>query len=81
MFQNKLSLLICFRKKCLLLVRTSTTEKDTEYRSETKNIEFFWCNVCFIFQKIYNSQNILRKIHFYIKSLKHGLPDYFINKQ
>ena len=38
---NKFSLLLCFRKKCPLPLSTSTTEKDTEYRSETKNIKFF----------------------------------------
>ena len=60
----------CFRKKCPTLVRISTSEKDTEYRSERKNIKFFSCNVCFVFKKIGNSQNILRKIHFHIKAIK-----------
>ena len=49
---------------------TSTTEKDTEYRSETKNIKFFLYNVCFIFKKNGNSQNILRKINFQIEAIK-----------
>ena len=30
-----------FQKKCLLLMKTSPTEKDTMYRSKTKNIKFF----------------------------------------
>ena len=41
---------------------TSTIDKDAKYRSETKNIKFFSHNVYFVFQKIGNSQNILRKI-------------------
>ena len=47
---------------------TSTIEKDAKYRSEAKNIKFFSYNVCFVFKKIGNSQNILRKIHFQYKS-------------
>ena len=43
---------------------TSTIEKDAKYRSETKTIQFFSYNVYFVFQKIGNSQNILRKINF-----------------
>ena len=79
--ENKRSLLICFSQKCHILVRTSTTAKDTEYRSEVKNIKFFWHNVCFTLKTISNRQNIWRKIHFHIKANKTGLPDYFINKQ
>ena len=46
--------------------KTSIIEKDAKYRSETKNIQFFSYNVCFVFKKIGNSQNILRKILFHI---------------
>ena len=49
---------------------TSTIEKDAKYRSETKNILFFSYNVYFVFQKIGNSQNMLRKISFHIKAIK-----------
>ena len=49
---------------------TSTIEKDAKYRSETKNIQFFSYNVSFVFEKIGNSQNILRKSHFHIKVIK-----------
>ena len=31
-----------FQKKMPFTSGTSTTEKDTDYRSETKNITFFW---------------------------------------
>ena len=47
---------------------TSTIKKDAKYRSETKNIQFFSYNVYFVFQKIGNSQNILRKINFHMKA-------------
>ena len=49
---------------------TSTIEKGTKYRSETKNIKLFCYNVYFVFQKISNSQNILRKIPFHIRAIK-----------
>ena len=49
---------------------TSTIKKDAKYRSETKNILIFSYNVYFLFQKIGNSQNILRKINFHIKAIK-----------
>ena len=49
---------------------TSTIEKDAKYRSETKNIQFSSYNVYFVFQKIGKSQNIWRKINFYIKAIK-----------
>ena len=53
----------------LYMVRTFITEcRYRQYRSETKNIKFFWYNVCFIIKKNGNSQNILRKIHFQIDS-------------
>ena len=39
--QNKLLLLICFRKKMSFTGKTSTIEKDAKYRSETKIIQFF----------------------------------------
>ena len=55
-YQNKLSLLICFRKKMSFTGETSTIEKDAKYRSVTKNINFFCYNVYFIFQKVGNSQ-------------------------
>ena len=51
-------------------VEISTIEKDVKYRSETKNIQFFSYNVYFVFQKIGNSQNILRKNNFHIKAIK-----------
>ena len=34
------------------------------------NIKFFLYNLCFIFKKIGNSQNIWRNIHFQIKTIK-----------
>ena len=49
---------------------TSTIEEDAKYRSKTKNIQFFSYNVYFVFQKIGNSQSILRKINFHIKAIK-----------
>ena len=49
---------------------TSAIEKDAKYRSETKNVQFFNYNIYFIFQKIGNSKNILRKINFHIKAIK-----------
>ena len=59
---------------------TSTIEKDAKYRSKTKNIQFFSYNVFFVFQKIGNSQNILRKINFHIKAIKARLPVLFFSK-
>ena len=53
-----------------LTCETSTIEKDAKYRSETKNIQFFSYNVYFVYQKIGNSQNMLRKINFHIKAIK-----------
>ena len=59
-----------FQEKMSFTGETSTIEKDVKYRSETKNIQFFSYNVYFVFQKIGNSQNILRKINFQIKAIK-----------
>ena len=53
---------------------TSTSEKDAKYRSETKEYSIFSYNDYFVFQKIGNSQNILRKINFHTKTSKQGLP-------
>ena len=60
-----------FQKEYPLLVRTSTIEKVVERRSETKNIKFFCYDVYFAFQQIDNGQQILRKIHFHMKAIKH----------
>ena len=59
-----------FWEKMFFTGETSTIEKDAKYISETKNIHFFSYNVYFVFQKIGNSQNILRKISFHIKAIK-----------
>ena len=59
-----------FQEKMSFTGETSTFEKDAKYRSETKNIQFFSHNVYFVFQKIGNSKNILRKINFHIKAIK-----------
>ena len=59
-----------FSEKKFFTGETSTIEKDAKYRSKTKNIHFFSYNVYFIFQKIGNSQNILRKISFHTKAIK-----------
>ena len=59
-----------FQEKMSFPCETSTIKKDAKYRSETKNIQFFSYNVYFVFQKIGNSQNILRKINFHIKAIK-----------
>ena len=59
-----------FREKMPFTGETSTIEKDAKYRSKTKSIQFFSYNVYFAFQQIGNSQNILRKISFYIKAIK-----------
>ena len=59
-----------FQEKKAFTGETSTIEKDVKYRSETKNIQLFSYNVYFVFQKIGNSQNILRKINFHIKAMK-----------
>ena len=59
-----------FQKKMSFTGETSTIEKDAKYTSETKNIHFFSYNVYFVFQKIGNSQNILKKINFHIKAMK-----------
>ena len=48
----------------------TSIEKDAQYRSKTKNIQFFSYNVYFVFQNIGNSQNILRQINFHIKAIK-----------
>ena len=49
---------------------TSTIKKDAKPRSETKDIHCFSYNIYFVFQKIGNSQNILRKISFHIKAIE-----------
>ena len=72
--QNKLSLLICFRKKCPLLVRYLQLKKMQSIEVKQRISNFFSYNVYFVFQKIGNSQNILRKINFYIKAIKARLP-------
>ena len=59
-----------FWEKMSFTGKTSTIENDVKYRSETKNIQFFSYNVCFVFKKIGNSQNILSKIPFHIKAIK-----------
>ena len=69
-FPKQIFAINLFQKKMPFTSGTSTTEKDTEYRSETKNITFFWWNVCFVSENIGNSQTILRKIHFHIKVIK-----------
>ena len=57
--QNKLSLLICFRKKCPLLVRHLLFKEmqSIEVKQRIYPI-FFSYNVYFLFQNIGNSQNI-----------------------
>ena len=59
-----------FQEKMSFTCETATIVKDAKYRSETKNIQFFSYNVYFVFQKIGNSQNILRKINFHLKAIK-----------
>ena len=59
-----------FQEKMSFTGETSTIEKDAKYRSETKNIQLFSYNDYFVFQKIGNSQNILRKINFHKKTIK-----------
>ena len=65
--QNKLSLLICFRKKCPLLVRHLLLKKMKSIEVKQRISKFL---VYFVSQKIGNSQNILRKFNFHIKAIK-----------
>ena len=59
-----------FQDKMSFTGETSTIEKDANYRSETKNIQFFSYNVYFVFKKIGSSKNILRTINLHIKAIK-----------
>ena len=59
-----------FQEKMSFTGEISTIEKDAMYRSETKNIQLFSYNDYFVFQKIGNSQNILRQVNFHIKAIK-----------
>ena len=69
-----------FQEKMPFTCETSTIEKDAKYRSETKNIQFFSYNVNFVFQKISNNGNILRKINLHIKAIKARIACLIFNK-
>ena len=70
LYQNKLSLLICFRKKCPLLVGHLQLKETQSIEVKQRISHSFDKMVFFVSENIGNSQNILKKIHFHIKVIK-----------